>query len=91
MTSEELAQLKGVIHDTISETTKIATDEVKAAIETHSQGDDHRYIQTMRSKEKRKTDNIERLKGNFVFYLLVTVTGGIGLAVWQYLKRAVSG
>jgi len=59
MTSEELAQLKGVIHDTISETTKIATDEVKAAIETHSQGDDHRYIQTMRSKESARPTTLK--------------------------------
>lgn len=90
MTPEELAQFKEVIHDTVSETTRVATAEVKAAISEHSKGDDHRFVQTLRDKEKRKSEAMDRLKGNFIFWLLITCTSAIGLAVWQYLKRAVN-
>ena len=90
MTPDELAQLKDVLHDTINETTKAATTEVKAAIQEHASGDDHRFVKALRDKEKRKTENLERLKGNFFFWLLITCTSAIGLAVWQYLKKAVN-
>lgn len=94
MTPEELAQVKGVIHDTISEATKTTaekvTGEVQTAIKTHINGDDHRYIRVLIEKDKRKAENMEKLKGNFIFWLLITCTSGIGIAVWQYFKKSIN-
>ena len=90
MDTAELAQLKEVIHDTVNETTLIRETAIKAAFEAHEKGDDHRFVRSIREKEKRKTENMERLKGNMFFYLFVTLTGTIGTAVWQFVKRSAN-
>ena len=89
MTPEELAQITHVVETTISETTNAAKLEIKEAIESHSIGDDHRFVQSLITKEERKAERNERLKGNFFFWLCITCTSAIGLAVWQFFVRAV--
>jgi len=90
MTSEELAQIKDVIHGTINESTKVATEEVKAAINEHANGADHRLVKMWGAKEKRKTEMWEKVKGNVAVYFIIVVLGGASLAIWTYVKKAVS-
>ena len=90
MTPEELAQIKNVIHGTINESTKVATEEVKAAINEHANGADHRLVKMWGAKEKRKTEMWESVKRNVVVYFIVVILGGTGVAIWAYVKKAVS-
>jgi hypothetical protein len=89
MTPDELKQIGTVIHETINEHTKITSEQINDALERHSNSDDHRFVGVLKEKEKRKTEMWEKLKGNIIFYSLVLVVGGIGTAVWSYLKKAL--
>lgn len=91
MNSDELSQLKEVLHDTINESTKIATAEVKQAIESHSQGDDHRFVKAMRLREKRKAEMWDKVRGNVLTYFIWSVVVAGSVAVWQYVKNNING
>ena len=54
----------------------------------HEDGPDHVFLRRMAQREKDWSDTKEKIKGNFIFYLLVVVTGAIGTAIWTtFFKR----
>lgn len=87
MNTEELAQIKEVLHETIHETTKVATAEVKSAIEAHAKGDDHRFVCMMRDREKRRQEMWDKVKASVIRTLLLGGLGAVGTAVYSFFIK----
>lgn len=89
MNQEDLQQIKDVVDDTIGHHTKLTHEQIQNAMDAHMNSDQHRFVEGWMAKERRKTENLERIKGNAVFWLVVTAAGGVGTAIWQFVKRSL--
>lgn len=77
------------IHEEITKLTEVNTqakEEILAVMQQHLNADDHRFVQMLRKREARRQELWDKVKGSFIFWLLVSSTATIGLAVWEYAK-----
>lgn len=54
-----------------------------AMFNEHMSGDHHKFLEAWIAKEDRNNERWEKLKGNFIFWLVTGITGAIGIWIWN--------
>jgi len=89
MTKDEKEELVQLIKVAVSETVEAESKAVKEAIALHESSPSHVYVDMLIARAERRQRMFDRIKGSFIFWLLVASTSAIGLAVWEALLRSV--
>ena len=87
MTTDEFSQLKEIIHTTVQEAAEASHTSIKESLEDHTNSDDHRFVSALRDRERRKQEMWEKIKGNLIFWFLVSTCSSIGLAAWNFVFK----
>ena len=79
----EIEEFREVLHSQILEHEARESESMNRIINAHTRSPDHIFLEEWIKKQKRKQEIWDKVKGNFIFWVLAGVAATIGLALWH--------
>jgi len=77
-------EIVNVIRELVKESHDTQIEIFIDLIERHEVGPHHQFVSAEIQREERRQEMWDRVKGNFIFWLVTGITGAIGLALWHH-------
>ena len=83
MNDMEIEKFREILHSQILEHEARESESMNTIIKAHTRSPDHIFLEEWIKKQKRKQEIWDKVKGNFMFWVLAGVAATIGLALWH--------
>ena len=87
MTEDELTAIIEQFQQVVTAAHETQNQYLTMMMEAHLAGDHHQFVRMEISRNLRRQQIWDKVHGSFIFWILIGVTGTIGMIVWDHLKN----